>query len=75
MRVYKSRMFRTKDSELFRKLGLTLVGWILFLLTWTLADPTKASVVVDRGQNICQLKPWTLVAAAGMSEGDKGEIG
>lgn len=65
MRVFKSRTFRTNDSELYKKVLIVIVGCTLYMTLWTLIDPATPSQPQEHGSILCKLQPWNFVAIAG----------
>ena len=65
MRVFKSRTFRTNDSELYKKVLIVILGCTLYMTLWTLIDPDTPSKPQEQGSVLCKLQPWNFVAIAG----------
>ena len=65
MRVFKSRTFRTNDSELYKKVLIVILGYTLYMTLWTLLDPATPSKPQEHGSILCKLQPWNFVAIAG----------
>ena len=65
MRVFKSRTFRTNDSELYKKVLIVILGCTLYMTLWTLIDPATPSKPQEHGSILCKLQPWNFVAIAG----------
>ncbi len=65
MRVFKSRTFRTNDSQLYKKVLIVVLGCIIYMTIWTLVDPTTPSKPQEHGSVLCKLQAWNFTAIAG----------
>ena len=67
MRTFKSRIFKTWDTELYKKLAVLCMVYIVALTIITAADP-HSSIAPESDSSdviICQTKWWAYIFLAG----------
>lgn len=65
MRVFKSRAFKTRDSELYKKVILLTTLWVIFLILWTAIEPLHPLPVDSGISNVCSLTAWNYAGYGG----------
>ena len=64
MRVFKSRNFQTKDSQLYKTVTIVCVVVGVYMTTWSATDPVTPSLTNDKSK-ICKFVWWEVVITAG----------